>query len=35
LHKRRTHSLEFKARLAMEAISGRNTIQEIAADHSI
>jgi putative transposase len=26
------HSPEFKARVAMEAISGRKTIQEIAAD---
>lgn len=33
--KRRTHSPEFKARVAMEAISGRKTIQEIAADHAI
>ena len=32
---RRTHSPEFKARVAMEAISGRKTLQEIAADHSI
>lgn len=35
MSKRRTHSPEFKARVAMEAISGRKTIQEIAADHSI
>jgi transposase-like protein len=35
MNKRRTHSPEFKARVAMEAISGRKTIQEIAADHSI
>jgi putative transposase len=35
LNKRRTHNPEFKARVAMEAISGRKTIQEIAADHSI
>jgi putative transposase len=27
LSKRRTHSPEFKARVAMEAISGRNTVQ--------
>ncbi len=33
--KRRTHRPEFQARLAMEAISGRKTIQEIAADHAI
>ena len=33
--KRRTHSPEFKARVAMEAISGRRTIQVIAADHTI
>jgi putative transposase len=35
MSKRRTHSSEFKARFAMEAISGRKTIQEIAADHAI
>jgi putative transposase len=35
MSKRRTHSPEFKAKVAMEAISGRKTIQEIAADHSI
>jgi transposase-like protein len=35
LIKRRTHSPEFKARVAMEAISGRKTSQEIAADHAI
>jgi putative transposase len=35
MSKRRTHSPEFKARVAMEAISGRKTIQEIAADHPI
>lgn len=35
MSKRRTHSPEFKARVAMEAISGRKTIQEIAADHGI
>jgi putative transposase len=27
MSKRRTHSPEFKARVAMEAISGRKTIQ--------
>jgi transposase-like protein len=32
---RRTHSPEFKARVAMAAISGRKTLQEIAADHAI
>ena len=32
MSKRRTHSPEFKARVAMEAISGPMTIQEIAAD---
>jgi hypothetical protein len=32
MSKRRAHSPEFKARVAMEAISGRKTIQEIAAD---
>jgi len=35
LSKRRTHSPEFKARIAMEAISGSKTIQEIAADNAI
>jgi len=35
MSKRRTHSPEFKARVAMEAISGRKTIQEISADHAI
>ena len=35
MSKRRTHSPEFKARVAMEAISGRRTIQEIAAEHAI
>jgi transposase-like protein len=35
MSKRRTHSPEFKARVAMEAIRGRKTIQEIAADHAI
>jgi transposase-like protein len=34
MSKRRTHSPEFKAKVAMEAISGRKTIQEIAADHA-
>ena len=31
MSKRRTHSPELKAKVAMEAISGRKTIQEIAA----
>ena len=35
MSQRRTHSPEFKARVAMEAISGRKTLQEIAADHAI
>jgi transposase-like protein len=35
MSKRRTHSPELKAKVAMEAISGRETIQEIAADHAI
>jgi putative transposase len=35
LNKRLTHSSDFKAKVAMEAISGRKTIQEIAADHTI
>jgi transposase-like protein len=33
--KRRTHSPSFKARVAMEAISGRKTLQQIAADHAL
>jgi transposase-like protein len=32
---RRTHSPEFKAKVAMEAISGRKTLQQIAADHAV
>ena len=35
MSKRRTHSPEFKAMVAMEAISGRKTLQEIAADHAV
>jgi putative transposase len=35
MSKSRTHSPEFKARVAMEAITDRMTIQEIAADHAI
>ena len=35
MSKRRTHSPEFKPKVVMEAISGRKTIQEIAADHGI
>jgi transposase len=35
MSKRRAQSPEFKAKVAMEAISGRKTIQEIAADHAI
>ncbi len=35
MSKHRTHSPEFKARVAMEAISGRKTIQQTAADHAI
>jgi putative transposase len=35
MSKRRTHRPEFKAKVAIEAISGRMTIQEIAADHAI
>mgnify|MGYP006283506277 CR=1 FL=1 len=34
MSKRRTHNPEFKARVAVEAISGRMTIQEIAAYHA-
>ncbi len=35
MSKRRTHSPEFKAKVAMEAISGRMTIQVNAADYGI
>jgi hypothetical protein len=35
MSKRRTHSPDLKARVSMEAISGRMTIQEIAADQAI
>jgi putative transposase len=33
--KRRTHSPEFKAKVAVEAISGRKTIHEISDDYAI
>jgi putative transposase len=35
MSKRRTHSPGFKAKVAMEAISGRKMLQEIAADHAV
>jgi putative transposase len=35
MNSHRTHSSEFKARVTVKAISGRKTIQEIAADHAI
>ena len=35
MSKRRTHSPEFKARVAMEAIGGRKTIRAIAFDHAV
>ena len=35
MSKRRTHSPEFKAKVAMEAISGRKTLKEIAAAHGV
>jgi transposase-like protein len=35
MSKRRTHSPEFKARVTMEAIIARKTIQEIATHHAI
>jgi putative transposase len=35
MSKRRTHSPKFKARVAMEAINGRKTLQEIATDHPV
>jgi putative transposase len=34
MSKRRTHSPDLKAKVAMEAISGGKTIQEIAADRA-
>ena len=33
--KRRTHSAEFKARVAVEAIRGLKTVSQIAADNQI
>ena len=33
--KRRQHSAEFKARIALEAIKGLKTVQQIAADNHI
>ena len=35
MSKRRSHRREFKSRVAMEAISGSKTIQEIVSDHII
>ena len=35
MSKRCTHSPELKVRVAMKAISGRRSIQELAADHAI
>ena len=35
MSKRRTHSPEFKAKVAMEAINGRKTLQEIATDYAV
>ena len=35
MSKRRSHSSGFKARIDMEAIGGRKTIQESAVDHAI
>ena len=32
---RRSYSAEYKARLALEAIKGRKTINELAAEHGI
>jgi transposase-like protein len=34
-NKRRIHSAEFKARMALEAIKGIKTEQEIAADNQV
>jgi transposase-like protein len=33
--KRRTHSPEFKARVAMEALKGIKPVHEIAADNEV
>ena len=33
--KRRNHSAEFKARIALEAIKGLKTVQQIAADNHL
>ena len=35
MSKHRIHSPEFKAKVAMEAIIGRKTLQEIAADNAL
>jgi hypothetical protein len=35
LNKRLTHSPEIMARVVMEAIKGRKTIQEIATEHAM
>ena len=35
ISKRRSNSPEFKSRVAMAAIIGRETIQEVDADHAI
>lgn len=32
---RRTHSAEFKARIALEAVKGLKTVQQIAADNHL
>ena len=32
---RRTHSNEFKARIALEALSGEKTLHELAAEHGV
>ncbi|AFY27357.1 hypothetical protein Cyagr_0146 [Cyanobium gracile PCC 6307] len=35
MNKRRSHSSEFKARVAMEAISGRERLQEIVPGNAV
>jgi putative transposase len=35
MSKRKTHSPEFKARVAVQAITGRKTLQEIAASRAV
>ncbi len=34
-NKRRIHSAEFKARIALEAVNGLKTVQQIAAENEV